>query len=835
MKKEMKQRIAWILVWILLVLCMVPESGVAQAAESGASEVVEEDKVQLDANNKDSQGILYTLDATTHTAMVGAVLDEVDENTSEYAGANDGAVVLPEIVVKDDVEYTVTSVAYGAFWGNTEIQSVVLSDTITTLGQKSFYGSSVKNLSIGVGLESMDAYALGRMTSLTTITVDEGNYSYSVKDGILYNWSGTELVKYPTSRTDTSFVVPDGVYTIGDSAFSLAQISEITMPDTVRLIGNEAFYQAKLTKADLNNVMEIGDYAFSECSQLRWARLRDWVVLGEGVFAENEAMQVVYIPKFAKSKEANKRSAFYGIDKAKCLVIEEGFYFNGIASERLNFERCTTVETVIVEEGVTAVPGYFLNKSEGIDKVYLPSTLVTLSYGYGSTWKETGAQLYATEDTSVSRYLDMYSIEYESLTDHTHTLMEKIHYSDDEIEITGTYCDECGYGIDHSFVVKGDTAKEELITHTLDEENRDEQEIVYTLESVRKTAIVGDTSSNGNNTSDYMGQNDGKVIIPAQVEKDGVIYKVIKIHENAFCYNELIESIEISGDVDIEKPESMLMKTPLLETITISENNPYYKSMDGIMYSRDQMHLIKYPVNKKKKSYEIAAGTKYVDAYAFWLASNLYEITLPKSVKSLGKGCFESTNIKFLDARYVEVLGELCLAYNVNLVNVALGENTKCSRSAIAKCDNLEAIYVSKNSVIKDSCFNDCRKLCVAVLEEGTSLSGNNIFMNCALSKIILPEDLPSIPIQSFYDNLGLKKIYVPESVTDISTDFMGTVSTTLYGKAGTAAASYENFVDITDHEHDLQDTVLYESDYIRITAKFCEECHYATDWSKWY
>ncbi len=832
MKRERKQGIAWVLVWALLVLCVVPESGVVQAAEGGVSEDIEENKVQLDANNKDSQGILYTLDATTCTAMVGAELDEVDENTSEYAGANGGMVVLPEIVEKDDVEYTVTSVAYGAFWGNTEIQSVALSDTITTLGQKSFYGSSVKSLVIGAGLESMDAYALGRMANLETITVDEANYSYSVKDGILYNWSKTELVKYPATRTDPSFVVPDGVYTIGDSAFSLAPISGITMPKTVRLIGNEAFFQTNLTKANLKYVLEIGDYAFSECSQLRWARLRDWVVLGEGAFADNEAMQAVYIPKYAQAKETNVTGAFQKVSNLKCLVVEEGAYFSQIkATDRYNFERCTSLETVILEEGVSKIPNYFLYKSNNLSKIYVPSSISVSSDGYAL--KETGAQICALAESAVGTYLDQYSLDYTDITEHTHTFTEKVYYTDDEIEIKGQYCEQCGYGTKNSFVVKGEISEEEeVVTYELDDENKDEQEILYTLDSSTKTAMVGSDSSNmGGNTSNYQGLNDGVVTIPDQVMQEDTVYKVTKIGKTAFSSNARVESVDIPQDVNMESPGSSFSGNSLLETIIMNENNPYYQSLEGVLYSRDQSILCKYPCGRGRSSYTIEDGTRTIGSSAIASEKSLQELILPKSVVRIKYRGIALTNILFLDLRGIKEFEEYSVYCNDDLRNIVLGENASVSSYAFYDSYTLRAVYLPRNAKINEAAFMNCGSLQLVVMEQGCQLFGQKIFANGSLEKVILPEDLSEIPEECFADDAtSLEKLYIPENVTEIAPGFLRRAETVLYGKAGSAAASFENFVDITDHEHDLQDTVLYESDYIRITAKFCEECHYGTD-----
>ena len=39
------------------------------------------------------------------------------------------------------------------------------------------------------------------------------------EDGILFSKDGTTLLRYPNGKNNTKYIVPDGVQTIGDSAF----------------------------------------------------------------------------------------------------------------------------------------------------------------------------------------------------------------------------------------------------------------------------------------------------------------------------------------------------------------------------------------------------------------------------------------------------------------------------------------------------------------------------------------------------------------------------------------------------------------------------------------
>jgi hypothetical protein len=56
-------------------------------------------------------------------------------------------------------------------------------------------------------------------TSLTSITVDPNNRNYCSIDGNLYTKDQKTLIQYAIGKTDTTFVIPDSVTSIGNYTF----------------------------------------------------------------------------------------------------------------------------------------------------------------------------------------------------------------------------------------------------------------------------------------------------------------------------------------------------------------------------------------------------------------------------------------------------------------------------------------------------------------------------------------------------------------------------------------------------------------------------------------
>lgn len=75
-----------------------------------------------------------------------------------------------------------------------------------------------------------------------------------------------------------------------------------------------------------------------------------------------------------------------------------------------------------------------------------------------------------------------------------------------------------------------------------------------------------------------------------------------------------------------------------LREIILAEGNPYYKSVDGAIYSHDMTRLCLYPMGQKRESIRIPEGVKYMNWYIFPKRDESYsikEIILPSTLLEL--------------------------------------------------------------------------------------------------------------------------------------------------------------------------------------------------------
>ncbi len=77
-----------------------------------------------------------------------------------------------------------------------------------------------------------------------------------------------------------------------------------------------------------------------------------------------------------------------------------------------------------------------------------------------------------------------------------------------------------------------------------------------------------------------------------------------------------------------------------LEDISVEEGNKKYKSIDGVLYSKDGSKLIYYPVAKKDEVFQVPDGVKKVEGSACIEQKYMKELIMSSSVHEIGDYAF---------------------------------------------------------------------------------------------------------------------------------------------------------------------------------------------------
>ncbi len=146
-------------------------------------------------------------------------------------------------LVNITIPNSVTFIGAEAFYNCSRLTNIVLPDSVTFIGERAFEACPFTSIVIPDGVTSIEnsvfyncsnltsiilpdsvtsigRWAFNRCTGLTSITVGEGNTQYKSIDGNLYSKDGATLIQYALGKIATEFVIPDGVTSIGSSAFS---------------------------------------------------------------------------------------------------------------------------------------------------------------------------------------------------------------------------------------------------------------------------------------------------------------------------------------------------------------------------------------------------------------------------------------------------------------------------------------------------------------------------------------------------------------------------------------------------------------------------------------
>ncbi|MDO4156060.1 MAG: leucine-rich repeat domain-containing protein [Oscillospiraceae bacterium] len=166
---------------------------------------------------------------------------------------------------------TVTELGEQTFMSCSSLASVTIPEEMTALPAYMFQNcSSLQSFSIPDTLTDLGYLAFVGCSSLQELEVSDNHPVYCLQDGVLYSKDLTELYLYPAGKTETAFVVPDGVTMIDDGACFAASFQSLTLPESLQVIGSGAFnYCTSLQTVTIpEQVTAIYDHAFSDCSAL---------------------------------------------------------------------------------------------------------------------------------------------------------------------------------------------------------------------------------------------------------------------------------------------------------------------------------------------------------------------------------------------------------------------------------------------------------------------------------------------------------------------------------------------------------------------------------------
>ena len=395
---------------------------------------------ELDEN----ENVVKVLDSTVYLSI--GYQDDVpyDSVTVAYSGQSEVNVTFETLnrfvtptfefshlseLGKDALKY-VTSISYDAFYYCSDLTSIEIPSSVTSIGGSAFYNCYFER----------DKFI--NNSSLT----DSNNWGaifYDViqDDGLCI--SGTTAVKCRPNATNviipsnvtniggnafsghtnlTSVTILDGVTSIGYSAFNNCyKLTSVTIPDSVTSIGSNVFFNTpfdknlpngdvylgscyykykgtmpintsitikdgtksicgyafdgctSLSSIDIpDSVTSIGNSAFNNCYNLTSVTIPDSVTsIDDSAFRNCSSLSSIIIPDSVTSIDD---SAFYGCTSLSSIDIPDSVTSIG----NYAFSGCTSLTSVAIGSGVTSIGQYAFYNCSGLTSIVIPDSVTSI-------------------------------------------------------------------------------------------------------------------------------------------------------------------------------------------------------------------------------------------------------------------------------------------------------------------------------------------------------------------------------------------------------------------------------------------------------------------------
>ena len=282
----------------------------------------------------------------------------------------------------------VTRIDGDAFIGCENLISVQIPESVTDICTDAANGDSVTGCFV-------------HCNNIESFSVAENNETFYSEDGVLYKHvddDQNEIFRYPSGKAEKAYVIPKDVIRIGDYAFSwCTNLASITISDGVQSILDGAFYNC----SGLLDIMIPENVTFISAGYFDggyWSG-------GGGTFANCTNLKSVVLPSVAPYIGSEM---FYGCSSLTSINIPKNVKM--ILSSA--FDGCTSLQNIDLPENLESIAYYAFEDCNSLNSIRIPNSVTEIgdeALGYirseGNTYaKKEGFRIYGGEGTAAQKY-----------------------------------------------------------------------------------------------------------------------------------------------------------------------------------------------------------------------------------------------------------------------------------------------------------------------------------------------------------------------------------------------------------------------------------------------
>lgn len=235
----------------------------------------------------------------------------------------------------------------------------------------------------------------------------------------------------------------------------------------------------------------------------------------------------------------------------------------------------------------------------------------------------------------------------------------------------------------------------------------------------------------------YLGA-DTQVVVPETIWDKSVT----GIGARAFQFRPDITHITIPDSV-INIDKAAFSNCRNLIDIEVSETSSYFKSIDGVVFSKDGTVLVSYPMGRPSARYTIPDGVRIIGDRAFY-SCRLTTLSIPSSVLIIGDNAFTECSIMSLSIpSSVLIIGEGAFSSCNYLEDITLHKGLiSIGGYAFSGCMNLIDISIPDSVLnVGNSAFYFCENLVTVTVPDSVIKIGDALFDRSPDVTVICPRD----------------------------------------------------------------------------------------------